>query len=97
MLLFEFRKFAFQFFPAGDHLALPRNIRAQTASPRTQFKVSLRFFPPDFAHRSRHAHLTFERMPWKSQRRARVRGEFASLAAQVVREKNKTARVDLFQ
>src|SRR5512143_3176525 len=81
-------------FPAGDRLALRRRPRAEACGARPLGEVRARFGVVDVLDRALDAHLALELGPVEEQRRIRMRGELAPLAAAVVGVEHEAALVE---
>ena len=88
---------SFQLLAAGDRLALMGEDSPQAAAERPALEIGLRFFLADPLGGSGNAHLPLQLGPEEGQRRARIRGEIASLGAGVVRVEDKPPLVESLQ
>ena len=86
-----------ELFARCEHLALRRRPRARLAAARTAGEVRVRFVCRQALDRPFDPNLLLERRPVKAQRRVRIGGELARLAALVVGVKDEPALVDAAQ
>ena len=68
-----------------------------TAAQRPAGEILVGFRGRDFFDAAVDTHFAFEVVPVKYQRRTRIGGQFAGLAAQVVGIKHETVGIDAFQ
>ena len=93
----QFRKLAFERAAGFDDGALRGNGGAEAATGRTGVEIRVGFSRAEFRDPACNADLSIERGPIQHQRGARIPGQLAPLAAQIVGEERKAAVVDAFE
>src|SRR5688572_12516054 len=83
--------------PRRDRLRLRRRERAELAAARPRREVRIAVLGRDALDRALDPDLAVERLPEQHERRVRVRGEIAGLAAPVARVERAAAVVELLQ